>query len=58
LPHEGSVFNVSATAGAEAQWVSSAAVNAGPGLPPFEVETMERAKLIREGEEKTEDSGD
>jgi hypothetical protein len=28
----------------------SAAVNAGPGLPPFEVETVERAKLIRDGE--------
>ena len=58
LPHEGSVFNVSATAGAAAQSVSSAAVNAGPGLPPFEVETVERAKLMREDEEKTEDSGD
>ena len=50
LPHEGSVFNVSATAGA--------AVNAGPGLPRFEVETVERAKLIREGEEKAGDTHD
>jgi hypothetical protein len=58
LPHEGSVFNISATASAAAQSVNSAAVNAGPGLPPFEVETVERAKLFREGEEKTEDSGD
>jgi hypothetical protein len=58
LPHEGSVFNVSATADAVAHSVSGAAVEAGPGLPPFEVETVERAKLMREDEEKTEDSGD
>jgi hypothetical protein len=54
LLHEGSVFNVSATASAAAQSVSSAALNAGPGLPPFEVETVERAKLIREGEKGRE----
>jgi hypothetical protein len=58
LPHEGSVFNVSATAGAAAQSVRSVAVNTGPGLPPFEVETVERAKLICEGEEKTEETDD
>jgi hypothetical protein len=54
LPHESSVFNVSATASAAAQSVSSTAVNTGPGLPPFEVETLERSKVIREGEEKTD----
>jgi hypothetical protein len=58
LPHERSVFNVSGMAGAAARSVSSTAVNAGPGLPLFEVETAERAKLIREGEEKTGDTDD
>jgi hypothetical protein len=41
-----------------AKSVSSAAVNAGPGLPPFEVETVERFKVMREGVEKTGDSDD
>jgi hypothetical protein len=58
LPHEGSVFNVFATAGAAAESVRSVAVNTGPGLPPFEAETMERARLFREGEENTEDTDD
>jgi hypothetical protein len=58
LPHEGSVFNVFATAGAAAESVCSVAVNTGPGLPPFEAETVERARLIREGEENTEDADD
>jgi len=56
LPHEGSVFNVSAAAGAAAQSMRSVKMDGGPGLPPFEVETMERAKLIRE--EKVGDTDD
>jgi hypothetical protein len=54
LPHEGSVFNVSATAGAAAQSLTEAS----PGLPPFEVETLQLSKLIREGEEKAGDTDD
>jgi hypothetical protein len=43
----GNVFNVSAHAEAEAQAAAGAKVMT-PGLPPFELETIERAKLIRD----------
>jgi hypothetical protein len=53
LPHEGgSVFNVSASAAAES--LTSTVVQTGPALPSFEAETIERTKLIREGEEENE----
>ena len=54
----GAVFNVSARAEAEAQAFAGAKV-VTPGLPPFEVETLERAKLIRDdgNDESATDSG-
>jgi hypothetical protein len=48
LPKVGdATFNISAHAESESQAAARAAV-VTPGLPPFETETLERAKLVRD----------
>ena len=49
LKPEGATINVSSTAHSEAEAAAGTAVSIdAPGLPPFELETVERANLVRD----------